>query len=113
MELNKVSMWIVNNIGQQDAVDGDGNYTGELTTAYSTPTRIRLPLYPYLGDVHNELFGKDVDCDMITVSEVKIPVDSLLFYNMPLSNYFESYDYVVVSVKESLNVNRYALRKKK
>jgi len=112
MELNKVKLWIANAIGETEIVDGDGYYTGETKMKYSSPVPIKLPLYPYLGDVHNELFGTDVDCDYMTVSSEKIPVDSLLFTTL-LSNNFDDYDYKVVMVKESLNVNRYALRKRK
>ena len=111
MELNKVTLWLVEVTGETDVVDGKGYYTGEIEKTYSSPVAIKLPLYPYVGNIHNEIFGTDVDCDFITVSNSKIETDSLLFSSLPTN--FEEFDYTVVMAKESLNVNRYALRKRK
>lgn len=107
---NKVNLWYVRPSGEVDVTDGDGNYTGEKTRTYTEPTLIKIPLYPADGEIAENIFGKDLNFDMISVSnDVELHEDGLLFKELPTANYDTTYDYKVSSIKESLNTKQYGL----
>lgn len=107
---NQIRLWVVTPLGEQDVVDEDGYFTGEVEIAYSIPKEIRLPLYPASGEVVNKSFGKDVDLDMIATSNEILNRFDLLFYDEPTENYDTTYDYSVSKILKSLNSYTYGLK---
>lgn len=113
LEKNKVSLWKVDLVSITDEVDINGYKTGQKKKTYSTPTQIRLSLYPSDGDIALRLFGQDCNFDMITSSVSNILTkDSLLFKVQPTANFSTTYDYNVAKISESLNVHLYGLNRR-
>ena len=113
LEKNKTALWYVEPIGMIEEVDGDGNYTGEVVANFSTPTLIKIHLYPAVGSVIEQPYGKDSNFDMMGIgSTVELSEHGLLFYEQPFADYELSYDYAIESVFKSLNVTRYGLRRR-
>lgn len=113
--INKTKLWVVEPISEIEAIDDDGNYTGEITNLYDTPVEVYLTLYPSNGAIVEQLFGKDASLDMVAVSNsVELTKDSLLFINEPLitDDFFKTHDYSVQNIKRSLNTFQYGLRKR-
>lgn len=113
--INKTKLWVVEPTAEIEAIDEDGNYTGEITNLYSAPTAIYLTLYPSNGAIVEQLFGKDASLDMVAVSnDIELTKDSLLFLTEPSleSDFSKTYDYAVSNLKRSLNTFQYGLRKK-
>ena len=108
LEKNKMILWITYPTGMVDVVDDDGFYTGEKVMSYSTPEKIKLLIYPSNGDIINRIFGKDVSCDMISVSNsIDLNTDSLLFYSEPSGDYSTTYDLNIIKKLKSLNTFSY------
>lgn len=111
LERNKTNIWYVNTGELQDVKDEDGNYTGETKVGYGEPIQSKLHLYPASGDVKERMFGKDVDIDMVTVSEsVVLKKDTLIFLSEPTGEYDKTYDYKVKYILKSLNSYQYGLK---
>ena len=56
---NKREIWYALYNGVTDVVDDDGNYTGEQTVSYGTPTLARMNVSGGRGQAEIELFGVD------------------------------------------------------
>lgn len=56
---NKREIWYALYNGVTDVVDDDGNYTGEQTVSYGTPTLARMNMSGGRGQAEIELFGVD------------------------------------------------------
>lgn len=56
---NKQDIWYALYQGVTDAVDGDGNYTGEQTVQYETPVLARMNVSGGRGQAAVEEFGID------------------------------------------------------
>lgn len=79
LELNKTPLWLVDVLDQEPVLDDSGFETGEFKPSYSVPRKVRLHLYPANGKIKDDLFGKDAQLDMISVStDVILTKDSLL-----------------------------------
>ena len=110
LEKNKVSLWYCNVVSIADEVDSDGYFTGEKIKTYGVPTNVRLPLYPFNGEIDSQIFGSDCSFDMVSVSNnLILTKDALLFTSLPTSNYDITYDYRVDNIKHSLNTYQYGL----
>ena len=112
---NKTKLYYVNPTGFVNYVDGDNNYTGEVTETYSTPSEVYVHLYPSGGLITEQMFGKDANIDMIAVScenDIEFTKDTLLFVTSPVSNYPTTYDYKVSEIKQSLNNIVYGLNRR-
>lgn len=108
---NQTSLWMVRLTGTEDAVDGDGNYTGEKINTYSTPNEISLSMYPDNGLVSRETFGVADLYDMVAVTtEYDLEDDDLLFLYEPTVDYDSTYDYYVAKKLASLNSFTYGLK---
>ncbi len=49
--------------GIEDAVDADGNFTGEQVKAYSEPVAMRMNVSPNKGNAKEEAFGVETSYD--------------------------------------------------
>ena len=56
---NKREIWYALYNGVTDVVDEDGNYTGEQTVSYGTPTLARMNVSGGRGQAEIEMFGVD------------------------------------------------------
>lgn len=110
--INQTRLWRVSITGSIPTTDLDGNLTGEETVTYSTPTEIRLSIYPSTVAFKNKLFGSDVQCDMIATSvAVELSQDDLLFDELPTGDYESKQTYKVTKISKSLNAYSYALER--
>lgn len=108
---NKTKLWLVKETGYVDAVDLNGNYTGDKVKIYGTPTEILLSIYPNNGDLKQVAGGILAEFDYIAVSELPVLSGSdILFTSLPVSNYGTTYSYRVDKVMTSINVNFYGLK---
>jgi len=115
LEINKTTLWYVKQTGSTKKTDSNGYYTGEIVPTFSTPTEIRIALYPSNGSVTEQIFGKDASLDMIGVSnDVVLDETCLLFITKPITgqNYFTTYDYSVSMIKKSLNTYQYGFKRR-
>ena len=113
LEKNKTVLWMVDPASKVPYLDSNGFDTGETTTTFETPVKIRLGLYPANGSITEQIFGKDYSCDQVAISEsIVLKKDTLLFTTQPSSNYSTTYDYRVDRINQSLNVYNYALVKR-
>lgn len=112
LKRNQVQLWIVTPMGEQDVVDEDGYFTGEVQLQYTTPRKISLPLYPASGDIKDRVFGTDVDINMVSVSNIELKENDLIFYDEPIGDYDVTYDYSISIILPSLNVFNYGLKRR-
>ena len=113
LNLNKTKLWSVHIVSSQEDVDDDGFLTGEIIDTYSNPSVIFLSIYPAVGTIVEQIFGKDTSFDMMAVSnEVELTPDTLLFLSEPTGEYYTTYDYRVSKISRSLNTFQYGLEKR-
>lgn len=136
LELNKTSLWLVEKLSQEPMLDDEGFETGEFNPSYSIPRKVRLSLYPANGRIKDDLFGKDSQFDMISVStDIVLTKDCLLlteetivtnstftYADLETRSYIQleeltnsgvdverQYDYRVTKINKSLNGYAYGL----
>lgn len=108
-EKNKRTVWFSNVIGSREVVDEDENYTGEVETLYSEPTKTRINLADATSDIVTKIFGVSEALDSVTVCVGKPFNTSTKFYLEEPTD-LEKYDYSVSQMKCSLNNTYYGLR---
>ena len=113
LNINKTKLWFVKVASSEEAVDSDGFLTGEIIDTYTDPSVIFLAIYPAVGSIVEQIFGKDTSFDMMAVSnEVELTPDTLLFLSEPTGDYYTTYDYRVSTIKKSINTTQYGLQKR-
>lgn len=113
LELNQTQLWKVEVISSTEGVDIEGFRTGEMIDTYGSPSIIFLHLYPSTGNITSQIFGKDCSFDMLAVSnDTELLPSTLLFLTEPVGEFYTTYDYMVSSVKHSLNNFNYGLEKR-
>ena len=115
LEKNKINIWYVSPSEFTDEVDDDGYYTGAKIPTYSTPTKVRMHLYPSGSEVVEQLFGRDASLDMVAVSnDVVLDRHTLLFLTEPTVgvDYSTTYDYSISQIAKSLNNYNYGLERR-
>ena len=110
LKLNQTKLWYVEALGEVDVVDSEGNYTGEKDITYTAPKVIHLHLYPASGDIIDKSFGRDVELDMVTNSNVELNQTSLFFLDEPVDNFANTYTYKITAINKSLNTYQYGLK---
>lgn len=108
LELNKTSLWYVEPIGYEDEIEG-GLYTGEQKVLYSLPKRVRVSMYPTTGNVSRQIHGRYVRDTYVGASSTSMSENALLFKSLPMSDYFDNFDYIVTGITESINTTNYTL----
>jgi hypothetical protein len=110
LEINKQPLWLVTITGHVDAVDDDGNFTGESIPTYSTPIPIKIAMFPSSGIVDDGMQGVLEKFDMVATStSIELITGDLLFNSQPTSKFDSTYDYKVAKILSSLNSYRYGL----
>jgi len=111
LDRNKSTFWVVSPTGKVDVVNDKGQYTGEVQRTFSTPTKIKLSVYPYDGNIMYTVKGQVGEFDYIGVSEsYTLNKDDLLFKVEPTGDYDSKYDYKVGRLLDSLNNSRFLLK---
>ena len=125
MERNKVDVWYALYSGKQAILDSDGNETGEYTSGYGLPVKIRIRVSPNKGEATNQLFGTLLDYDSTMITTDALPIDefSILWIGKepilengayPLDsngNQITGHTHTVVRVAKDINVTQYAIKK--
>jgi hypothetical protein len=125
MERNKVPVWYALYSGKVPVLDSEGYETGEYTSGYSLPVKIRIRVSPNRGEATNQFFGTllDYDSTMITTDELPIDEYSILWigkapvlndgaYPVDLDgNLITGHTHKVVRVANDINVTQYAIKK--
>jgi hypothetical protein len=115
LEKNKINIWYVSPSGFTDEVDDDGYYTGAKIPTYSTPTKVRMHLYPSGSEVVEQIFGKDASLDMVAVSNnVVLDRHTLMFLTEPTVgvDYSLVHDFTIDIIAKSLNTYNYGLKRR-
>ena len=118
--INKTKHFVLNYKGEEKAIDSDGNYTGEITIAYTRPIMFMGHISSARGSSQVEMFGVDVAYDKTIVisknefKRLKINENSVFFIDKK-PTYDESntplYDYRVMRIAETINEVAIALEK--
>lgn len=112
LKRNKSRFFYKTYLGETPILDDDGYKTGEYEQGYSDPVETYANISPASGSTYTEMFGRDVSCDKIIVTdELDCPIsESSLLYIDRLPTEGEA-DYVVSRVSKSLNSISYAVKK--
>ena len=112
LKRNKQKFYYKTYIGETAILDDEGFKTGEYTQGYSDPVEMLANISPASGNTYTEMFGRDVSCDKIIVTDdLECPItESSLLYIDRLPTEGEA-DYVVSRVSKSLNSISYAVKK--
>lgn len=125
MEINKISVWYALYTEKQPILDDEGYETGEYTSGYALPVKIRIRVSPNNGEVTNNVFGALLDYDNTMVTTDDLPIDeySILWVGKspmlengayPLDsngNQLTGHTHKVVKVAKDINVTQYAIKK--
>lgn len=118
LDRNKRGFYYCLYIGETQAVDEDGNYTGESVSSYNTPVLIYGNVSAARGTADIEQFGTNLSYDKtITLEGTDYPIDerTVLFVDSApgkdgaLGN--PPYDYKVAEIAKSLNQTVIAISK--
>lgn len=111
LAINQTKFWAIDPASKTEAVDSAGFKTGEFVTTFGTPYEIYLSVYPNIGAIVAQIFGKDYSPDNLAVSNsVDLQKDTLLFLSQPVANYATTYDYRIDKRMASLNTFQYGLK---
>lgn len=93
LKANNRTMWYALYLGQTDAVDENGDYTGDQTISYSEPVQFEANLSATRGTqgftgtgVSYDYFGSDIKYDLIiSTANMALPIDeySLIWTSEP------------------------------
>jgi len=97
------------------STDSDGNYTGEYTNGYSEPIKAKGVISMAKGELDYSGFGTDINYDKtIILNGIEWDIDEhtgLFIDKEPTGEDDVDFDYLVVSVAESLNFTQLAIKK--
>lgn len=124
LKSNNRTMWYATYQGVTDAVDANGDITGEHTVSYSEPVQFEANLSATRGTqgftgtgASYDYFGADIQYDLIiSTAQMDLPLDefSLIWTNEPsvvngVVDY-DSADFTVKAVARGLYHMKYAIR---
>lgn len=113
LERNKTTVYYANLLGVEDAIDDDGNYTGETETVYEDPKPLKINVSVPNGQVSTQLFTMLNDYDRVLVTdETELDIDNNTVFWIGVEC-TEPYNYVVKGIHESLNVLSLAVKEVK
>ena len=107
---NRRTFYYATYLGKQKEYDEDGNYTGQNTVSYSTPTEAKMNISPSLGRAELESFGITSGyTHTIVTDDMACPMDeyTIIWYGVEPT---EKHNYVVVRKAVALNHIIYALQ---
>ena len=112
-EKNKTTVWYSNTKTETEAVDSDGNFTGEIIENYTDVKETRVQLYPSSGQITAQAFGLQELPQFLSISSEPIfDENTVIFLKKPEdgANLADSYDLRVIAIKKSQNYYNYALK---
>lgn len=121
---NTRDLWYATYSSVEDAVDENGDYTGEQTVAYSKPVHFKANLSATRGTqgftgtgASYDYFGADIKYDLIiSTANMDLPINeySLIWVKQPKKvngQYdYSTADYTVKAVARGLHHMKYAIR---
>lgn len=123
MRINKRRFWYSLYLGNEEAKDENGFYTGSRIAKYSEPKEMRANISAArsmrYGDITTEMFGTDIQYDKIIViddPDCEIDEHTVLCVDKELETDDDGrmiYDYVVSKVGRSINSVSYAISRVK
>lgn len=111
LERNMVNFWYANVTGTKAVRDESGYDTGEYATVYTSPMRVRGNISPPYGQATRELFGVDIQYDMVITMFLPSPEireDSVLWIGYSPSDH-PTHTHIVKSISKSLNILQIAV----
>lgn len=104
LERNKVDVYYANYTGKVDAVDEDGNFTGETISSYTDPKLLRINTSPASGEVTTQLFTPLTDYDRVLLTDdTSLDVDENTVFWIEADPVTEPFNYIVKKKAKSLN----------
>lgn len=114
LDRNKKAFWYCLYNDMEQAVDEDGNYTGEQIKAYSKPIKLEGRITPNAGDSSIENFGVGIEYDkkiILEGTDYPITETTVLFVDKEPEDDVLQYDYTVSAVRPDLNYTVLAIKK--
>jgi hypothetical protein len=113
LERNKTKVYYANVIGRVPIME-DGYNTGQYELAYSEPEEIKAYVTSGTGNTNTELFGLNITYDKVMITEnINLDIKESSIFWIDNTDVTESHDYIVSSIRKSLNSMSVALRKVK
>ena len=123
MRINKRRFWYSLYLGNEEAKDENGLYTGFRIAKYSEPKEMKANISAArstrYGDIATEMFGTDIQYDKIIVidnPDCEIDEHTVLCVDKELETDADGrmiYDYVVSKIGRSINSVSYAISRVK
>lgn len=122
LKRNQREFWYALYLGKQEAVDEEGNYTGELEIKYSQPQKVRANISSSKGTADQEVFGISLDyTKSISTTDTSLEIDEnsrVWIETEPVLKEDgladgDSADYSVVQVAKGLYSTMYAIKTRK
>lgn len=120
LEINKSKLYVLNYKGEEQVVNSDDKYTGEVAIAYTKPIMFMGHISSARGSSQVEMFGVDVNYDksiLITKDEfkkLKITENSVFFIDKkPTYDNDKTplYDYRISRIAETVNEVAIAIKR--
>ena len=119
--INETKHYVLNYTGEEKVVDEHGNYTGEITIAYTKPIMFMGHISSARGSSQVEMFGTDIKYDKTLVlskakfNKLKITEHSVFFVNTKptYDGTNPLYNYRVEKIAETINEVAIALTKER
>ena len=113
---DKREIWYALYNGVTDVVDDDGNYTGEQTVSYGTPTLTRMNVSGGRGQAEIELFGVDNPFTHTAVTDdltTEFTTDTIWWFGVTPGNTAEvvPYNFRCTGISRTINQVVIALQK--
>ena len=108
LQRNKREIWYALYNGVTDVVDDDGNYTGEQTVSYGTPTLARMNVSGGRGQAEIELFGVDNPFTHTAVTDdltTEFTTDTIWWFDVMPGNTAEAvpYNFRCTGISRTIN----------
>lgn len=114
-ERNRKTFWYSLYSNSQEAVDENGEYTGEVVSGYADPVKARGRISPVAGNAGLENFGIGIEYDRtIALDGTDWPIaeDTGIFIDKkPESGKNDEFDYRVTAVRPDINFTLIAVKK--
>lgn len=118
LERNKKTLYYALYDEEIPVKDECGNETGETTSGYGKPVKIRARVTPNKGNASEEAFGITTDYDRVIISTKELPITetSIAWVDtMPVIKEDGStdtpHDFKVVKIAPDINTHQYAIKK--
>lgn len=114
-EKNKVDIWYTSDFTIVKETDEDGFFTGSTIKQYEPVKKARMNLYPANGLIIRDIFGQESNFDAVCTEMGKpFTKDTLIFLTEPATeqDITSTYDFMVDTIRESINNSYYGLKRR-